>query len=69
MPLGSSEDIRSIDRKTLIEFYKKWYSPQMATVVVVGNVDPESIEKQIKEMFSSIPRKEVKGLSYLSIDL
>lgn len=61
MPLGSSEDIRSIDRKTLIEFYKKWYSPQMATVVVVGNVDPESIEKQIKEMFSSIPRKEVKG--------
>ncbi len=51
MPLGSSEDIRSIDRKTLIEFYKKWYSPQMATVVVVGNVDPESIEKQIKEMF------------------
>lgn len=22
MPLGSSEDIRSIDRKTLIEFYK-----------------------------------------------
>lgn len=33
----------------------------MATVVVVGNVDPESIEKQIKEMFSSIPRKEVKG--------
>ena len=61
MPLGSSEDIRSIDRKTLIEFYKKWYSPHVATVVVVGNLDPESIEKQIKEMFSSIPRKEVKG--------
>ena len=61
MPLGSSEDIRSIDRKTLIEFYQQWYSPQMATVVVVGNIDPVSIEKQIKEMFSSIPRKEVKG--------
>lgn len=62
MPLGSSEDIRSIDRKTLIEFYKKWYSPQMATVVVVGNVDPESIEKQIKEMFSSILVKKSKAI-------
>lgn len=61
MPLGSSEDIRSIDRKTLIEFYQQWYSPQMATVVVVGDVDPVSIEKKIKEMFASIPRKKVKG--------
>ena len=60
-PLGSSEDIRSIDRNTLIEFYQQWYSPQMATVVVVGDVDPVSIEKKIKEMFASIPRKKVKG--------
>lgn len=60
MPLGSSEDICNIDRNTLIEFYKKWYSPQMATVVVVGNVDALDVEKGIKDLFSSIPRKKIE---------
>lgn len=61
IPLGSSDDIRRIDRQTLIGFYKQWYSPRMATVVVVGNVDAKEIEEEIKKLFSPIPDKPVNG--------
>lgn len=61
IPLGSADDIRRIDRQTLIGFYKQWYSPRMATVVVVGNVDAKEIEKEIKKLFAPIPDKPVPG--------
>ena len=57
LPLGNNDDIRSIDRNKLIEFYRKWYAPQLASIVVVGCIDPIYTEKQIIKMFSDIAPK------------
>ena len=61
MPLGSADDIRKVERKDLIKFYQKWYTPQLASVVVVGNVQPQETEKRIQRLFSEIAPKDVEG--------
>ena len=59
MPLGSSEDIRSIGRPDLLKFYQKWYTPQLASVVVVGDVSPQEVEKRIRTLFGGIRQKPI----------
>ena len=60
MPLGSADDIRKVERKDLIKFYKKWYTPQLASVVVVGEVDAAETEKRIHRLFNDISPKAVE---------
>ena len=59
MPLGSSDDIRRVKRRQLVNFYDKWYTPQLASLVVVGNVMPTEVERRIEQLFSGIPQKNV----------
>lgn len=59
LPLGSSEDIRRIDHKTLVDFYQHWYSPELATLIVVGNIDGAAMEKKIRSCFASLSQKSV----------
>lgn len=68
MPLGKSEDIKSIDRSKLIEFYEKWYTPQLASIIVAGCINPEKTEKQLKKLFSDIPAKSIKDYQTYSLD-
>ncbi len=59
-------------------WYKKWYAPNNATLVVVGDVEPDAIYEMAKKYFASIeksniekikPRKEVKQLGMRSIQV
>lgn len=68
MPLGSAEDIRSIARPDLLNFYHKWYTPQLASVVVVGNVAPEQVEKRVRRMFGGIPMKKIDDYRTYTLD-
>ncbi|MCM1108347.1 MAG: insulinase family protein [Clostridium sp.] len=52
MPLGHSKDISNMTHTTLREFYRKWYVPELATLVVVGDIDPQQMERQIQKMFN-----------------
>ena len=46
MPLGRKEDIASINRSVLSDFYNKWYSPSHATVIIVGDINPADVEQK-----------------------
>ena len=59
MPLGSSDDIRCVKRRQLVRFYDKWYTPQLASLVIVGNVTPSAVEQRIEQLFADIPQKKV----------
>ena len=65
MPLGRKEDIASINRQTLAEFYNKWYSPSHATVIIVGDVDPVSVERKIQSMLSPVINKQNAKLPFV----
>src|SRR5450755_2585575 len=41
------------------EFYKRWYAPNNAVLVVAGDVDPAQTLEQIRARFESIPRRPV----------
>jgi zinc protease len=50
----------SFDRTTaamLKDFYKRWYAPNNAILVIVGDVDPAATLATVKQLFGDIPRK------------
>ena len=52
MPIGVEDTIKSMKRTRFVDFYEKWYTPERAVVVVVGDVDVALIEKMIREHFA-----------------
>lgn len=62
LPLGDEAHIRQMKVATLRQFYRKWYHPQLATIVVVGDVDERAIAKKIDKIFSQIPRSSTPAL-------
>jgi zinc protease len=54
----------SFDKTTgamLKSFYDKWYAPNNAILVVVGNLDPQATLAKVRTLFGSIPRKNLPG--------
>ena len=69
--IGFKQDLWSLDRDVLYNFYKQHYVPNNATLVVVGDVDPEVVFAQAEELFGAIPKDEtyVKEEFYHTPDL
>lgn len=61
MPLGTPDEVRRVTSDVLEDFYRKWYLPQFATIVVVGDVDPAEVEKAIRRQFSFLKKKRDPG--------
>lgn len=53
LPIGTKEVLEKITSQDLRIFYKKYYTPDRATLVIVGDVDVAAIEKQIKITFGN----------------
>ena len=58
LPIGLIEIIQGFKPEVIRRFYNDWYRPDLQAVIVVGDINPEAIEKQIKDKFSPIPAKE-----------
>lgn len=55
LPLGTEDDINKTDSWLVSAFYRRWYQPRWATVLVVGNVDPKTTVRQLRAMFAGVP--------------
>ena len=53
--IGGEEQLKTFKPESLVNFYRKWYNPDMQAVVVVGDIDVDQIEQKIKNTFGSIP--------------
>ncbi len=62
MPLGTPEEVSRVTAEGLERFYRRWYIPQFATIVVVGDVEPTEVEKSIRQHFSHLKRRPDPGL-------
>ncbi len=59
MPIsGTEETVKSIQRGTLLQFYRTHYRPNNALLTVIGNIDPTHAQALIQEKFSSWPTVE-----------
>ncbi len=53
--IGYKQDLWEITSENLMAFYKKHYLPNNATIVVVGDVDPQEVFDQAEKSFGKIP--------------
>ena len=56
--IGDMDIVNNFERQTLVDFYHKWYRPDLQAVIVVGDVDVDAIEQKIRTMMSSISKAE-----------
>ncbi len=56
--IGSKADLENVPIERLQGFYKKYYQPDNAVLVVAGKFDPAKTLELIQEKFGSIPRPE-----------
>src|SRR5437879_8051166 len=54
--IGTPELIRALTREQLVRFYRRLYSPENFTLVVVGAVNPDQIRDVATRAFSRLPR-------------
>ncbi len=54
-PIGDIHVIRSLTPDLLRRFQEDWYRPDLMTVAVIGDIDPEEAEKQIRQHFAVLP--------------
>jgi zinc protease len=56
LPIGKPEVLKTFTPATLRTFYTKWYRPDRMALVVVGDIDPATIETKIKAMFGEMKK-------------
>ncbi|MGV6827574.1 MAG: M16 family metallopeptidase [bacterium] len=57
--IGWMEDLDQMTIADLEEWYKRWYAPNNATLVVVGDVKPGDVFRLAKKHFGPIPASEL----------
>jgi len=53
---GSMEDLTKAPVQAFIDFFERYYVPNNATLVVVGDIDPKKTRALIDKYFASIPK-------------
>lgn len=56
LPIGYPHHIKNYNKDNAYAWYKKWYKPNNAVLVVSGNVTVESVKKLAEKYFGPIPR-------------
>ena len=60
-PIGLMDVVDNFKHQELRDYYEKWYNPENQCVVVVGDVDVDSMEIKIKRLFENIQPKGQSG--------
>lgn len=54
LPIGNMEVVDTFKVETLRQYYEDWYRPDLQAVIVVGDLDIDSTEVRIKELFGDL---------------
>ena len=63
--IGARADIENVPIDRLQAFYRKYYQPDNAVLVIAGKFDPEHAIELVEEKFGPIPRPERTGPNQL----
>ena len=58
-PIGDLQDLQSINMAELNKFYKDWYMPNNAVMVISGKFDKNQVLKSIDKHFSPLQKREI----------
>ena len=57
-PIGLTEIIENAPVERLIDYYERWYRPDLMAIVAVGDFDIEEMEAKVKQHFAPSPEGE-----------
>ncbi len=65
MPIGTKESLEGFTPEAVARFYADWYRPELMSVIVVGDVDPEATKALLEKHFAGLenptePRERVR---------
>lgn len=66
--LGTMDVINGFKREEILDFYDKWYRPDLQAIIIVGDFDVDGMEAKVKAKFSDITmpgNPPVKPASYM----
>ena len=55
--IGHMDDLHALKAEDLRQWYRQWYAPNNATLVIVGDVDAKKTMQTVKNLFGTIPAK------------
>src|SRR6266404_2409666 len=53
--IGWRQEIEQLDREDALAFYKRFYAPNNATLVIAGDVDAKEIRPMVERAYGAIP--------------
>lgn len=56
--IGKIEDIKSVTREQMLDYFKKYYAPNNAMILIVGDVDHDDVFSELEKRFGSIPKNK-----------
>ena len=73
--IGDEKDVRNLSREQMMEFFKTFYVPNNAIVVVVGDVKASRVHRLVKEKYGKLEKsltldaqkKEIEGTNSYKI--
>ena len=64
--IGKMADLHKLTANDLRQWYKKWYAPNNATLVIVGDVQPETAFAQAERYFGSLKKRPLPARQNIS---
>ena len=58
LPIGKMEVIQTAPRERFVEFYKKWYHPENATLIIVGDINASEMQRLSVKHFKDWKKKK-----------
>lgn len=58
LPIGTMEVVDHFPYQALRDYYEKWYRPDLQGIIVVGDINVDSVEQKIKRLFAPIRMPE-----------
>ena len=58
LPIGKTDVIQNADYEVFKRFYRDWYRPNLMAIAVVGDIDVDEMEKEVKARYSKLKNPE-----------
>jgi predicted Zn-dependent peptidase len=59
LAIGSPEDLDAASLEDVKQFFRTWYVPNNATLVIAGDIDPQETRRLVEKYFGPIPAGKV----------
>jgi len=66
LPIGTDTVLNNFQKPVILQFYNDWYRPDLQALIVVGDINVDSMEANIKSLFSDLknPTNERPRIKY-----